>query len=218
MWLLLLSLGAHAEMPLPDYDDALARGTWHQLDQRLTATCRFNPRAGVMECASDKVLDEVIAEAEAWQRTVQPDAGLTYLAGLAWRYKGDTPRAKAHWERAVELDADYRAPWYDLGEVYLAEGDFASAERAFTEVGRLTPEGNQSWIAPWRLAEVAAFRQDPDAFERHMRKALRHGFTFDHVAGLPNWKGFLADPTVGPSVEKLITVYGSPADLEALRP
>lgn len=216
MWTLLLCL-ARAEIPLPDYDDALAQGQWFALNDRIDATCRVDPRTGLADCANPAVLDEVIAKADAWQRVVQPDPGLTYLSGLAWRYKGDTSRARSHWERAVELDPDYRAPWYDLGELYLAAGELDRARHAFEQVGRLTTDPVQAWLAPWRLAEVAAFRQDPEAFEDHVREALRHGFTFDRVVGLPNWKGFSKDPVMGPSVEKLVTVYGTQRDLEVLR-
>lgn len=208
---------AGAQVALPAYDEALARGTWMALDARLEQSCAFNPHASGVECADPAVLDEVIARSDAWQRVVQPDAGLAYLGGLAWRYKGDAARARAAWERAVELDPDYRAPWYDLGELYLADGDLDRAANAFTQVGRLTPPGAETWLAPWRLAEVAAFRRDPAAFEAHLRDALRHGFTFDRVAGLPNWKAFLEDPEIGPSVEKLVTVYGNAAQLEAIR-
>lgn len=216
MWLLLASLGS-AGVGLPDYDEMLAQAEWHVLNQRLDSTCRFEPRAGGVTCSRPEILDEIIARGEAWQQTVQPDAGLTYLVGLAWRYKGSDAKARAEWERAVQLDPDYRAPWYDLGELYLASGELDEAARAFEQVARLTPEGAESWLAPWRLAEVAAFQQDVEAFEDHMRDALRHGFTFDRVSALPNWKGFLRDPVIGPSVEKLVSVYGSPGDLDALK-
>ena len=216
MLAVLLLAAASAEIPLPDYDDQLARGEWHVLNERLDRTCRFQPRAGGVTCSRPEVLDEVIARGEAWQATVQPDAGLAYLVGLAWRYKGSEAKARSHWEAAVELDPDYRAPWYDLGELYLAAGELDAASSAFEQVARLTPDGEESWLAPWRLAEVAAFQQDVEGFESHMREALRHGFTFDRVSGLPNWKGFLKDPVIGPSVRKMVTVYGSPGDLDAL--
>lgn len=216
MWGWLL-VAAQAQVALPAYDEALARGTWIALDARLEQTCAFNPHASGVECTNPAVLDEVIARAEAWQRVVQPDAGLAYLAGLAWRYKGDAARAQDAWEQAVALDPGYRAPWYDLGELYLAAGDLDRADHAFTQVGQLTPPGAETWLAPWRLAEVAAFRKDPAAFEGHLREAIRHGFTFDRVGGLPNWKAFLDDPVIGPSVEKLVTVYGNPEQLDAIR-
>ena len=217
MWIWLLAALGSAEIPLPDYDEALAMAEWHRINEQIDATCRFEPRAGGVTCSRPEVLDAVIERGETWQSTVQRDAGLTYLVGLAWRYKGSDAKAKAQWEAAVKLDPDYRAPWYDLGELYLAAGEFDSASKAFEQVARLTPEGAESWLAPWRLAEVAAFQQDVPAFEEHMRTALRFGFTFDRVSALPNWKGFARDPVMGPSVQKLVTVYGSPGDLDALK-
>ncbi len=217
MWLALLAASALAEIPLPDYDRALARREWIALNSRLDATCAFSPATARVECRDPEVLDEVIARATRWQRAIHTDPGLTYLVGLANRYKGFHPRARRFMEEAVHLDPDYRAPWYDLGEICLLQGDLECAEHAFEQVDRLTPDGEDSWIAPWRLAEVAAFRRDPEAFEAHVREALRRGFTFDRVVALPNWQGFARDPQIGPSVEKLVSVYGSPRDLEVLR-
>ena len=216
MWLLLLGLALGTQTP-PDYDLALAEGEWLALNQLMEQGCRYNQMAGAVVCERPAVLDEVIARAEAWSTTVQPDAGLTYLAGLAWRYKGEHGQARVHWERATREDPDYRAPWYDLGELYLGAGEVDKARHAFEQVARLTEDPSERWIAPWRLAEVAASAGDPQGFEAHMRESLKHGFSFDNIAGLPNWKAYLADPKVGPSVEKLISVYSSRDVLESLR-
>jgi hypothetical protein len=96
-------------------------------------------------------------------------------------------------------------------------GELDKARHAFEQVARLTTDTRQRWIAPWRLAEVAASAGDAAGFETHMREALRHGFSFDTIAGLPNWQAYVADPRVGPSVAKLISVYGNPAVLDTLR-
>ena len=170
-------------------------------------------RVGVTE----RAVQRIIADAKSWQDQVQDDAGLAYLQGLAWRYLGETERARAALLQAVALDPDDRAAWYDLGELYLADGELQSASEAFAQVTRLIPEGPEAWIGPWRQAEVAAARQDAAAFEQHLRAALTHGFDLRQIAGLPNWKAYLADPVVGPSVEKLITVYGSRDVLDSLR-
>jgi len=217
MWLYLLVVHAWAEVPLPDYDRALAAAEWRALDKELDAACQVHPHAGLV-CHAPERLDLVIARGQAWTQTVQPDAGISYLVGLAWRFKGDNQRARALWEKVTREDPDYATTWYDLGELYLSAGEWSNAEAAFEHVRRLTPEGAESWLADWRLAEVAAFQQDPAAFESHMRAALRQGFTFERVAGLPNWQQFLADPVMQASVEKLISVYGTREVLESLRP
>jgi hypothetical protein len=50
-----------------------------------------------------------------------------------------------------------------------------------------------------------------------MKQALARGFSFRQIEGLPPWKGFYADPVMRDSIEKLITVYGTPETLETLR-
>ena len=217
MWFLLTALAWGTQTP-PDYDDALAEGEWLGLNQLMERSCQFQPRVGAVVCTKPEVLDEVIQRATDWNTVVQEDAGLTYLIGLAWRYKGEHGQARAAWEKATTQDPDYRAPWYDLGELYLGAGELDKATHAFEQVARLTEDPTQLWIAPWRLAEVAASAGNPAAFETHMREALRHGFSFHTITGLPNWQAYLADPKVGPSVEKLISVYGSREVLDSLRP
>ena len=204
-------------LPLPDYDTALAEAEWHVLNDVMDGQCAFNPYANAVVCREPKVLDEVIARAEAWMTHVQPDPGLTYLVGLAWRYKGAADQARANWEKAIALDPEYRAPWYDLGELLMASGELDAAANAFAEVTRLTHDPSQAWIGPWRQAEVAAMQHDPEAFETFMRLALRHGFSFSQVTGLPNWQAFVADPIMRPSVEKLISVYGTRDVIDSLR-
>jgi tetratricopeptide (TPR) repeat protein len=216
MWWLLTS-AAWAVLPLPEYDTALAEAEWHVLNGVIDQTCTFNPYANAVVCGRPELLDDVIERAEAWMAQVQPDPGLTYLVGLAWRYKGDSDKARRAWESAIAQDPDYRAPWYDLGELLMASDELDQAAKAFAEVTRLTTDTTQAWIGPWRQAEVAAMQQDPAAFEAFMREALRHGFSFKHVASLPNWQGFVADPVMRPSVEKLISVYGTRDVLNSLR-
>jgi hypothetical protein len=75
----------------------------------------------------------------------------------------------------------------------------------------------RGWMGPWRLAEVAANQHDADAFEDQMREALRRGFSFKTIAGLPNWQRFYADPVLHDSIEKLVTVYGDAKILDSLK-
>ncbi|NCG17891.1 MAG: hypothetical protein GWP91_02620 [Rhodobacterales bacterium] len=216
MWLL-LAAGAFAEMPLPDYERSLATAEWHALNNRIEANCEFVPVRGAVVCRNPDEVDVVITDAERWMSVVSEDAGIIYLVGLCWRYKGEDAKAQSHWERATRSDPDYRAPWYDLGEIYLANQSLDKARVAFEHVTRLSPDGPTAWIGPWRLAEVAAAQQRPDDFEAHMRTALQHGFTFERIQGTPNWKAYLADPVMHDSVQQLITVYGSQTVLDSLR-
>ena len=102
-------------------------------------------------------------------------------------------------------------------EVVIIDGA-DDAERAFTEVAKRKTTGDNAWVGEWRLAEVAAFRHDPVAFERHIVTALERGFTFRNVMGLPNWRGFYADPALRDTLDKLLSVYADPDVKESLAP
>ena len=218
MFLLILSQLAHAEMPLPTYSDWLGQAKWYEVNAQLEANCRFSTMASAVICEDLPALEALIEETESFQKHVLRDAGLEYLVGLSWRYQGNAARARAKYLAAVALDPDYSAPWSDLGELYIVAGEYDDANRAFAEVTRLVADGPNAWIGPWRQAEVAAHRQDPEAFEQHMHQALKRGFSFRQIEGLPNWKAFYADPAMRDSIEKMITVYGSTAIIDSLRP
>lgn len=205
---------ALAEQPFPAYDEIVILRVWDKLDGLIEAACRG---VGPNRRCVHEPLDEAIQRGEAFQRDVVPDARISYLIGLAQLSKGDRDAARRSFDRAVTLDPDRLDAWNDLGEMAIEDGDHARAEVAFTRVSQLLPTGRQAWIGPWRLAEISAHRHQPEAFEEHMRTALERGFTFRQVVGLPNWRGFLADPVMGPSVRKLLTVYAPPAVLESLQ-
>lgn len=210
--LLLVSL-AHADVPLPDYDRTLARATWVEVDRLLQRGCGYDPQAGALVC-SDEV-HEAIDRARAFQEIVFEDAALQYLVGLGYKYQGKDGRAKRAYRAAIELDPTLVEAWYDLGEILLAEHQLDEAEQAFQKVAELLPSGDRSWLGLWRLAEVAAHRGDAAAFEERLKEALKRGFSFQTVAGLPNWKAFYADPALRDSIEKLVTVYGTRDVLES---
>ena len=65
--------------------------------------------------------------------------------------------------------------------------------------------------------QADAQKQDAVAFEAHLRNALRYGMNIQVIAGDAAWKGFLADPVIGTTVERMITVYGGPEILASLK-
>lgn len=199
---------AWAEMPLPSYRDQVARAAWAALDERLERGCVFQPAASGVVCA-DGVTDSVTAAAKAFRKQVYDDAGIAYLQGLAHRYAGEERAAQRAWEQAVALDPDQNAAWYDLGELHLVAGRFDAAEQAFQRVAELAETSPMPWLGHQRLAEVAALRHDEAAFERHVKEALAHGFSFRQVADWPNWRSFYADPALRDTMEKLLTVYAT---------
>lgn len=214
MVLLLLARLAAAELPPPDYGLHLATLEYRRVYALLTHSCRWSATDRAFACTDD--LDRAIERARAFQDTVLPDAGLEYLIGLAWRYKGDDRRATRAYREAIALDPTLDTAWYDLGEVLLVQGELDAAEEAFLHVAELVTDGTNAWVGPWRLAEVAAHRRDATSFERHLREALRRGFTFRNIEGLPNWKRFYADPALRDAIAKLVTVYAEPSVLESL--
>ena len=207
---------ALAAAPLPNYGDSLADARWYAVDKVLSNGCRFDPTVSAIAC--DPGTTELAREmADDFQRIVTSSAGLTYLIGLSHRYDGHEAQAMTWYQRAIALDRDYEAAWYDLGELHLIGGRFDEAAEAFERVTVLVPEGPTAWVGPWRRAEVAAHQQQPEAFETWMRQALERGFSFRHIEGSPPWKAFYADPVMRDSLEKLITVYGTPETLRTLQ-
>lgn len=192
---------AYAETPLPSYRDALVHQAWVEANDLLEAG---HP-------------EEAAAKAEKFEAWVEPDGGLEYLVGLSWRIRGDVPQAKDHYQRALTLDPSLAEGWYDLGEIELSEGSYPDARDAFMHVADLVQTGPHAYLGPQRLAEVAAHQHDADAFELAMREALRRGFSFTSIAGLPNWRGFYADPAMRDSVDKMITVFGDTDTLDSLK-
>ena len=208
--MLLLLLGAaHAEVPLPSYRRELARMRWYEVNATLENGCELDRFQGGVVCA-EGVTERARAKADAFQDALFHDAGLEYLVALSWRYDGQASKAEAHYRAALALDDDYDAAWYDLGELYVASAKYDKAEHAFTRVSELVDEGPQSWLGPWRLAEVAALQHDAATFEAQIKIALQRGFSFQQVAGLPNWKRFYADPALRDTLDKLLTVYAEP--------
>ena len=217
MWVFfLISSISLAEIPLPSYRDELALSTWYEVNSRIEDACLKERKTQQCLGWDGEILDDAIAMADRFQDYLFRDARLEYLTGLAYKLSNNNAKAKARYQAAIELDANRVDAWHDLGEVYLADGDFEQAKDAFSHVNHLVPTGPKAWVGPWRLAEVAAHQQDTVAFEEQMHEALRRGFSFRQIEGLPNWKAFYADPAMRDSVAKLVTVYGSADTLKTL--
>lgn len=205
---------AWASMPLPAYDDQVVQVRWHKVNRLIEAACEPGP--GGYGCAREPLL-EAIELAQRFQDQVTVDARLEYLIGLAYRGLDDSSNAEKHLRKSVELDAGRTDAWHDLGELLLDRKAYGEAKHAFTQVDERVTRGSRAWVGPFRLAEVAAWEHDPEAFEQHLRKAIQRGFSFRLVLHDPDWRTFAADPEIGPSVSKLVTVYGTPDQLKTLR-
>ena len=190
---LILSGLSHAETPLLSYRQALLTEVWHEVNEMILQE-HYTP---------------ALQRAESFQRDVTEDAALTYLMGESYRRLRQPKKAEKAFRRSLQLEPSRQDAWYDLGEVLLEQQRLNEAKIAFERVAELVDEGPKAWIAPFRLAEIAAAQQQPALFEEQLRKALSLGFSFQTVAGLPNWQSYYRDPIIHDSLSKLVTVYGS---------
>jgi len=199
--LLLVVAGvARAELPPPDYRDAVLSAAEARVDALIQAGR----------------LDEAMEYVERFREEIADDPRMVYEVGLIYRYRQDNPRALRYLRRAVEEAPHLGYAWYDLGEVLLlTDGADEEARAAFIKASEMTEDHRFGWAAPFRLAELAGRRGDAEAFERWLREALRRGFSFRTVAAVPDWRGFLAQPELAEVLERLMTVYGNEDVLDA---
>ena len=209
----LLLATAWAELPLPTYAEVLTETAYYEV-LSLVETGWDEPTQSVVHTAP---LEQAIESATRFEERVMPDSGMEYLIGLSHRYLGDEDAALVHLRRATELDADNAAAWADLAELLLWRSEWDEARAAYQRTADLHPRGPGAFVAPLRLAFIAGVQQDPDAFERALREALRRGFTFRLVVRDPNWQQLFHDPVVGSRMEQLLTVYSDPETLEAFQ-
>lgn len=223
MWMAWLLAGwAQAASPdLPSYRNQVVVAYWTALDARITASCQW-PRGaqgmGVPLVCRDKDLEEAIAAAQQFLTHVADDGRIHYLIGLAQRHLGQTAAAIASFEAAVQRDPTRAEAWFDLGELRANQQRWDDAATAFTHVTTLLPEGPQAWAGWLQLAQVDAHMGRAEAFEEHLRQALRWGFTFQMVAHQEAWKGFYADPTIHDVLDRMLSVYATPDVRGSLRP
>lgn len=206
---------ALAEVPLPSYRDELVRDRWAQVDGILREGCTTD-RFPV--ACQEGVVDRAIAAVDVFEDAVVRDAGLEYLAGLACRYGGRDDQAVTRYQSALALDPKLAEAWYDLGEIWMTRARYDDARHAFEQVRDLEADTDHAWLGPWRLGEVAALQHDPAGFERHIKEALRHGFSLRQIMGQENWRGFYADPALRDVLDKLLTVYSTEDVRDSLKP
>lgn len=224
---LLLSPAASAELPLPDYGQALGIRAWHRVNGHLERGVRLRTeaaphrdpaRVAELEREADAAFHTALDEIHAFRTTVRDTSGLAYLEGLAWRLLHDPAKAEAAFRHSIELDPDGAVDaWHDLGELLMTREAWPEADRCFAEVTEHLDTGPHAWRGPLRQSEVAAWQGDAEGMERHLQEALRRGFRMDYIRGEPQWRQFYADPRTRGVVEKMVTVYGDQSLLDALR-
>lgn len=74
-----------------------------------------------------------------WLRKNPRDAKARLLFSTALFMSGETQKATAELDRALELDPDLRQGWLNRGALEIAQRDYAAARRAFEEAERIDP-------------------------------------------------------------------------------
>jgi tetratricopeptide (TPR) repeat protein len=218
VWLLLLP--ASAELPLPSYREEVIVGAWVEIDERITRACTW-PEGSIgmgppLSCDTAG-LDRAIALAEQFLAEVAEDGRIHYLVGLAHRHAGRARQAEASLRQAVKISPDRKEAWSELGELLSQREAWDEARAAFERVTVLLPTGPGAWLAWLQLAQVDAHQQRPEDFEKHLREALRLGFSFRLIEGQPAWRAFYADPTIHDVLDRLLRYYADPDVIESLR-
>jgi tetratricopeptide (TPR) repeat protein len=197
---MLLFSAALAELPAPDYRAALLDRIEHETDRLL----------------ENGEPEQALAHIQEFRAEVADDPRLAYEEALVLRHLDRTREAAKLLALVLEGEPTLAAAWYDLGEIHLSKNELDLAEKAFTQAAALTADHPQGWAGPYRLAEIAGFQGDPEAFAGHLQEALRRGFSFQRtVAGDPRWGQFLENPDLAAILRQLTTVYGEEEVLES---
>lgn len=157
---------------------------------------------------------EAVDLCEAHVRVLGEDAAVLYEWAFALNALGRLDRAEEVYGQVLARDPRHAAAAYDRAELRLARGDVEGAAQDLQVAAQERPD---HWAAHFRLAEVAALRQDPVAFEAALMAALGNGLDLRSLGPDPDWQGFARDPEIGPVLVRILSVYGDPATLEQLR-
>ncbi len=200
MWGLVLISAALAELPAPDYRASLLDRIEHETDRLL----------------ENGEPEQALAHIREFRAEVADDPRLAYEEALVLRHLDRTGEAAKLLVVVLNEDPTLAAAWYDLGEIHLSKNALKKAKEAFNQAAALTENHPQGWAGPYRLAEIAGFQEDSEAFAGHLQEALRRGFSFQRtVAGDPRWSQFLENPALAAILRQLTTVYGEEEVLES---
>jgi tetratricopeptide (TPR) repeat protein len=198
--LLTISLSFLAIMPAPSYRDSLIDRAIEEAEQRIAAGDGATALSGL----------------KAFRYEVADSPNLMYETGLAHRLLGDNESAAPLLIEATREDPALAAAWYDLGEIYLTEGQLEEAMVAFSSASNLTEDHPNGWAGPYRMAEVAGLLNDAVKFEQSLEQAIDRGFPLsDVIAGDENWGSFFDDRDLGDVLMRIISVYGFPSVLDS---
>lgn len=159
-------------------------------------------------------LDEAVALGRGHVKALGPSVDVLYEWGVALNAQGELRAAQARYDEVLAIDPEHAAARYDRAELHLSAGRLDEAAADLAVALKQRPD---HWAVHFRLAEVAGLRADPHAFEVALLDALRHGFDLRALPEYPRWRVFLADPQVGPVLERVVMVYGDERVLDQMR-
>lgn len=193
-----LALAAQAARDPRDYRESLNERTARRAERLV-----FEGKA-----------EEAIAVCRGHVRALGPSVEVVYEWAVAHNALGELKPARQRLDEVLAMDEAHAAARYDRAELRLLEGDLAGAGEDLAVARRVRPD---HWAVHFRLAELAALQGDPGAFEVALLDAVRYGFELRSLPEYPRWRTFLADPTIGPVLQRLVVVYGDDRILDALR-
>ncbi len=125
-------------------------GVWHNaasqndsllLAKRMTKAGRFEEAIDYVTRSIDDASKPAAGQGGADSEEPDQDVSRMYhVLGTMQRDQGQLRQAIAAYRKAIRLDADYWASHYDLGTIYLIEGQYEPAGEHFAEALRIKPE------------------------------------------------------------------------------
>jgi putative PEP-CTERM system TPR-repeat lipoprotein len=130
--------------------------------EAATGLAPQSPQVGlllILTYMQAKKLDAALAAAEAMRDRMPNNSLGETLIGAIIRQKGDPARARVHFERALQIDANFSSTQINLARALAATRDFAAARRLLDAVVQREPDNLDGLMASADLS-LAEDRQD----------------------------------------------------------
>ncbi|CAI8933781.1 XrtA/PEP-CTERM system TPR-repeat protein PrsT [Methylocaldum szegediense] len=122
----------------------------------------------VLALIQQKKLDEAVAAAEKMKGKMPGDPMPHNLLGAAYMAKGNTEKAREHWQQALRLKPDYATAALNLAKLDLSGNNPDAAAQRYQQVLKHDPKNLAAHIG---LAQIAEMRKDFESVEKHLTEA-----------------------------------------------